>query len=236
MRKILSALHTYWIKDVSFITLLIILLFTVFVLPVIIEHNEQTGLVLLTISLLVMYFVGIWSTTNSMLFLISIGLFSLHLLFKIFEWTGVTFQLYTIDRITVLLNTLVFIVINLKLLFRDSDFNFERVIGAVNVYLLIALSGAFSFDIIYLFYGSSIEGNVSVGQEFSDYVSYIYFSLVCLTTVGFGDIYPANMPARMLSVFLSALGILYPAIIIAKLVSTSTASQVESKGDKPIKR
>lgn len=37
--------------------------------------------------------------------------------------------------------------------------------------------------------------------------------------MGFGDIFPANHAARMLSVGLAAVGILYPAVVIAKLVS-----------------
>jgi len=54
-----------------------------------------------------------------------------------------------------------------------------------------------------------------------DFASYIYFSLVSLTTVGFGDLYPTQIMAKMLSVFLSTIGILYPAVVIAKLVASS---------------
>jgi len=36
--------------------------------------------------------------------------------------------------------------------------------------------------------------------------------------VGFGELYAAEMIGKQLSVFLSAFGILYPAIIIAQLV------------------
>jgi hypothetical protein len=42
---------------------------------------------------------------------------------------------------------------------------------------------------------------------------------VCLTTVGFGDISPINGFTKMFSVFLSSIGILYPAVVIARLVS-----------------
>jgi hypothetical protein len=47
----------------------------------------------------------------------------------------------------------------------------------------------------------------------------VYYSLVSLTTVGYGDIYPDGMAARMLSVMLSAVGILYPAVVISRLIS-----------------
>lgn len=48
---------------------------------------------------------------------------------------------------------------------------------------------------------------------------FMYFSLTSLTTVGFGDIFAENMAVKMLSVFLSAAGMLFPAIVLARLVS-----------------
>jgi len=47
----------------------------------------------------------------------------------------------------------------------------------------------------------------------------MYFSLTSLTTVGFGDIVAENMAVKMLAVFLSAAGMLFPAIVLARLVS-----------------
>jgi len=48
-----------------------------------------------------------------------------------------------------------------------------------------------------------------------------------MTTVGFGDVYAVNTAARMLAVFLSAVGMLYPAIIIARLVSIASMEKKE---------
>lgn len=114
------------------------------------------------------------------------------------------------------------ILINFRLLFRDGDFNLERVLGAVNVYLFFALLGTMLFDLIQLTFGSSLTGNLVLTGNNHDFVHYIYFSMVSLTTVGFGDLFPANHAARMLSVGLAAIGILYPAVVIAKLVSLGT--------------
>lgn len=55
-----------------------------------------------------------------------------------------------------------------------------------------------------------------------DFSIYVYFSLVSLTTVGFGDYTPVNISAKMVSVLMSTVGILYPAVVIAKLVGYST--------------
>ncbi|MEO8129274.1 MAG: potassium channel family protein, partial [Bryobacteraceae bacterium] len=46
-----------------------------------------------------------------------------------------------------------------------------------------------------------------------------YFSLVTLTTLGYGDITPVTHFARSLATLEALIGQLYPAIIIARLVS-----------------
>jgi hypothetical protein len=116
---------------------------------------------------------------------------------------------------------LVFIFLNIRLLFRDREVNIYRVIGAINVYLLVAILGAFVFEIIQLITGSGIAGVTDLNGVDEDYPQYIYFSLVSLTTVGFGDIYPTHIMSKMLSVFLSTVGILYPAVVIARLVGAN---------------
>jgi hypothetical protein len=80
--------------------------------------------------------------------------------------------------------------------------------------------GAFGFEIIQLTTNASIVGEgVSLNGMDVDFGEYIYYSLSCISTLGLGDLLPINFPAKMLTTFLSALGILYPAVVIAKLVS-----------------
>ncbi len=61
-----------------------------------------------------------------------------------------------------------------------------------------------------------------IGQD-DDYIYFIYFSLASLTTVGFGDIYAVSTPAKMLATFLATLGVLFPAIVIARLVGLASS-------------
>ncbi len=49
--------------------------------------------------------------------------------------------------------------------------------------------------------------------------SLLYFSLVTLTTLGYGDIVPISPPARMLAAFEAATGVLYIAFTVARLVA-----------------
>jgi hypothetical protein len=47
----------------------------------------------------------------------------------------------------------------------------------------------------------------------------LYFSFTCLTTVGFGDITPLHPMARDLANLEAVIGQLYPATLLARLVS-----------------
>ena len=208
----------YWLTDASFAVLLLILIFTVFVLPILIEYGHVHALFVNTVFLF-LFFTGIWSSRYRLLVVLTTVLFMTQLGLRILRFSDYDFEFYLIERIVGILNMMVFIFLNIRLLFRNDEVNIYRVIGAINVYLLVAILGAFIFEIIYLTTGSGIGGDVALEGIDKDFALYIYFSLVSLTTVGFGDLYPVQVMSKMLSVFLSTIGILYPAVIIARLVS-----------------
>jgi hypothetical protein len=218
MRKYFEKAKKYWISDASFVTLLLMLLFTVFVLPIMIEKKEDSTL-FLNIMFIALFFVGIFSANTKPLILISSILVSCHLGLRFIRFGDNAFEFYSLERIVIILNLLLLTFINLRLLFRDEEVNKYRVAGAINVYLLVALAGAFGFEYIHLLTGQSIGGDVILTGKDEDFGDYMYFSLVSTSTVGFGELYPDGMTAKMLSVFLSVTGVLYPAIVIAKLVS-----------------
>nr|WP_246415159.1 potassium channel family protein [Mesonia hippocampi] len=82
--------------------------------------------------------------------------------------------------------------------------------------------GALTLEVIHSTTGESIAGNVALQGNDIDYVHFIYFSLSSLTTVGFGDIYPVNIFTKMLATFLSVMGVLFPAVIIARLLGMAS--------------
>ena len=227
MRRYIESFRSYWLRDISFISLLLVLAFTIFAMPVLIDLGHA-DMVLLNILFLSIFFVGIWSAQGRIELVLSITFFTIHLVLKIIRFGDSEWEFPIMEKVVASLNTLVFIFINFRLIFRDTHINFERIIGAINVYLLMAMLGAFLYELIHLSIGTSLEGNIKLSNKDVDYVNYIYFSLVSLTAVGYGDIFPANQTARMLSVFLSTIGILYPAVIIARLVSAASENKVTS--------
>lgn len=220
MRNLIGKLQSYWLADASFVTLLVMLLTAVFILPIIMEPSGR-GVLLFNILLLAVFLSGIFSTRSVGLIALSAILFGIHLVLRLIRFGENPYSFFVLENVIAIANALVFIFINLRLLFRDNSVNAYRIIGAVNVYLLFALMGALALEIIHAVTGASIGGNVVLTGTDSDYPHFIYFSLASLTTVGFGDIYAVNLSAKMLATFLSMLGILFPAIIIARLVGLS---------------
>lgn len=224
MRNLIRKFQSYWLADASFVTLLIMLLAAVFVLPVIMEISGH-GVLLFNVLLLSVFLSGIFSTRSVGLISLSALLFSVHLALRIIRFGENPYSFFIFENVIGIANTLVFIFINLRLLFRDQSVNAYRIVGAVNVYLLLALMGALTLEVIHAVTGASIGGHVVLNGTDDDYVHFIYFSLTSLTTVGFGDIYAVNTAARMLATFLSTLGVLFPAIVIARLVGLASSQR-----------
>ena len=61
-----------------------------------------------------------------------------------------------------------------------------------------------------------------VGIDYGPYetaIAPLYFSVVTMTTLGYGDIVPIHPVARMFAILEALIGLLYPATLLARLVS-----------------
>ena len=87
---------------------------------------------------------------------------------------------------------------------------------AVSIYLLLGATWAALYGVIENLHPGSFQLGGHVTDRQSDL---IYFSLVTLTTIGYGDIVPLTGEARMLAALEGVIGVLYIAITVAILVS-----------------
>ena len=102
--------------------------------------------------------------------------------------------------------------------FSAGRINVHRIVGAVLLYLLIAMAFVSLFMIVGFWVPKAFNGMVlEDNQKLSS--SLIYFSFVTLTTVGYGDIVPIHPVARSLCNLESIIGQLYPATLLARMVS-----------------
>jgi hypothetical protein len=113
----------------------------------------------------------------------------------------------------------------LRRTFGDGPVTIHRIFGAIVVYLLVSFIFAMLYHSIYLIEGdSAFKGLSSSGRK-----EFMYFSLTTLTTVGYGDISPALPFSRSLANMEALIGQLYPAILIARLVSMEFESSKTKK-------
>ena len=90
--------------------------------------------------------------------------------------------------------------------------------GAIAGYLLIGLTGTFLAILLELAHpGAFVSGGVEI-EKADLFNTLMYYSLVTLSTIGYGDITPAVPTARSLSLLLGLSGQIYLAVLIAMLV------------------
>jgi Ion channel len=102
--------------------------------------------------------------------------------------------------------------------FSPGRITYHRIIGAILVYLSVALTFVALYSIVGLLVPNAFSG-MSFGDNPALASNVIYFSFVTLTSTGYGDIFPVNPVARSLCNLETIIGQLYPATLLARLVS-----------------
>ena len=105
-----------------------------------------------------------------------------------------------------------------RAVFGGGRITYHRIVGAILLYLLIAVTFATLFAFVGLsipdaFKGIAFEDNSALAS------SVFYLSFVTLTSTGYGDIVPIHPLARSLCNIESIIGQIYPATILARIVT-----------------
>lgn len=108
--------------------------------------------------------------------------------------------------------------------FQEGPVTTSRVQGAIAAYILIGLTWATIYRLLELqLPGSIFVSPTAIGRIAHDRESELtYFSFVTLTTLGYGDITPVHPTARMFVIIEALIGQLFPATLLARLVSLQT--------------
>lgn len=92
----------------------------------------------------------------------------------------------------------------------------DKLYGAAAAYLMLGIMWAYFYGIIQYFY----PGAFAPAGAPLNLFDLLYFSFAVLTTAGFGDIVPVAAEARGLTILEQVVGVLYVAILIARLSSS----------------
>ena len=109
--------------------------------------------------------------------------------------------------------------------FRSERLTADSLFAPVVAYVLIALVFARIYVLLLGFDPQSFDLPVAAVERAPDLLQadMLYFSLVTLATVGYGDILPASETARMLAVIEATVGQFYVAVIVAAFVGMYAA-------------
>ena len=127
-----------------------------------------------------------------------------------------------LDAVAWLITGLTLSVVVARAVFARGRVTFHRVIGGVLLYLTIGVTFVALFGFLVLLVPDplsnlgTLQGNFGIGNL-------IYFSFVTLTTIGYGDVVPLHPYARGLANVEAIIGQLYPATLLARLVTLELA-------------
>src|SRR6266481_7456738 len=113
-----------------------------------------------------------------------------------------------------------FVVVNLlRFVLRAPSVDVEVLCASISAYLMLGLIWTMAYWLVasvtpIVFTVTTTTGTKETMEGFNAF----YFSFITLSTVGYGDITPVSKAARMLAATEAMTGLLYVAILIARLV------------------
>ncbi|TXL13683.1 Ion channel, partial [Methylococcaceae bacterium HT4] len=99
----------------------------------------------------------------------------------------------------------------------------ELIYAAVAVYFIFGLAWASIYQVIEISNPSSFSMSNAEASTQNFIFQMWYFSMVSLTTLGYGDISPVTMTARVFVVLEAIMGQFYLAVLIASLIGRRIA-------------
>ena len=214
MNRLYGMLKKFWTRDKSFNFLLIVLLCYLFIIIPFLTENILSKIIFLFVYYLLL--------TSSMPFLLkqnrklmaSVLVFLPFMLLFIEIFSHASWVPVITDFIVSAYCMVLGYIILLRT-FQKGPMNTARVQGGIIVYLLVGLIFCLLYHSLNLIETTrSFNGLTGTHRK-----EFLYFSLCTLTTAGYGDIVPLSPFTRSLSNLESLIGMLYPAVLLARLLS-----------------
>ncbi len=93
----------------------------------------------------------------------------------------------------------------------------NKITGSICIYLLFAIAWAIMYESLELLAPGSFTG-LGPGTGHSRFDEFVYFSLVTITTLGYGDTTPTSLVAGNIAAIEAVVGVFYIAVLVASLV------------------
>ena len=213
-------LERLWATDIALTTLLVFLLTYIFFLYPLGEVGSFRLLTTVFFSFILI--TGAIAVSRNRIFRTLV--FSWGLLTFILMWVRYLFPYQTLIFVTNCLALFFLVLLTFLILgqsLREGPTTSHRIMGAVAAYLLVGVIWSLAYYLVALRIPEafSVQGPFAPGNRESLQSQLFYFSFVTLTTLGYGDIVAVHPIVRMLVILEGVAGQLFPAILIARLVS-----------------
>ena len=114
----------------------------------------------------------------------------------------------------------------LRFVLRAPVVTVEVLCGSIAAYLMLGLMWTLAYWLVdQLTPGGAFSFNTNGGGQSINGFSGFYFSFITLSTVGYGDITPVSRFARWLAALEAMTGLLYVAVLIARLVALYSSAK-----------
>jgi len=112
----------------------------------------------------------------------------------------------------------------LRAVLRAMEVTHDTIYGSLSVYLLMAMTWGCAYLLLVTFQPGALSIELVRGSNHNiDWSDCMFYSFVTLTSLG-GNIVPVSAQARSLTILETVSGVLYVAVLVARLVSVYSAS------------
>jgi hypothetical protein len=119
----------------------------------------------------------------------------------------------------------------LAYLLLSKEINSNLILGVISGYLMLGVLFSFGFSLVEVLTDGQGINFKTENPEFKDIV---YYTMITLTTIGYGDLSPVSDLSKLLSFSLGVMGQLYMGIVMAfiigKFLQTDDSKNDESQG------
>ena len=192
-------------------------------IPPFFNHSKDTAIV--DVLFLALMLSTVYAVAHNKI-LLTVGL----VLTIITQWSSLTTESsgnieFMLGLISAIVLLLIVIVIIIKDIVSRDEILIDAIFGSICAYLLIGVTWALVYYLAdtlmpnAIFVNTDIPGQTLQLSGKSDFSFYNYFSLVSMTTLGYGDLIPAHPITRALATYQAIFGQLFIAILVSRLVA-----------------
>lgn len=239
--SIFGYLTEFWSEERIMTGFLVALIFdTLMLYPLLSAVSSSVGIQIISILVTFAVFIlGLFALTHHKITRIVFGGFFI-ILFSVYSARFVLGAHWLLgwDMLLSLLIAIAYLSFILRYVYKEGPVTRQRIEGAVAAYLLITIAFALGYALISFLIPEAFrfpDKPPNIGDSRFGYIFH-YFSISTITTLGYGDIVPVHPFSRTLATIEAFVGQLYPAILLARLVSLSVVHSQRSDKQKTIER